>query len=134
MRTRVELLQGINGAEGFEANFMADFIYRPAPQWLFTAGPRMQIVNDKYASAFYSIGAADATSGLPAYSAAGGINYAGVDATARYYFSETFSIRAFAEWDRLLGDAADSPLVKQRGSADQVEVGLGAAYRFNYAW
>ncbi len=135
LRTRVEVLQGITGAEGFEANLMADFIYRPAPEWLLTAGPRMQIVNDKFASSFYSISATEAAvAGLKAYSAAGGINYAGVDATARYYFSETFSVRAFAEWDRLLGDAADSPLVKQKGSADQLEVGIGAAYRFNYAW
>ena len=133
----MEVLQGITGADGFEANFMADFIYRPAPQWLFTAGPRMQIVNDKYASAFFGLSQVEATqSGLAAtpYHAAGGINSAGVDATARYYFSDTFSIRGFAEWNRLLGDAADSPLVKQKGSADQLEVGIGAAYRFNYAW
>ena len=137
LRTRVEVLQGITGADGFEANLMADFIYRPAPQWLFTAGPRMQIVNDKYASAFYrSAKPRLRMSGLAAtpYHAAGGINSAGVDATARYYFSERFSVRGFAEWDRLLGDAADSPLVKQKGSADQLEVGIGAAYRFNYAW
>ena len=55
LRTRVEVLQGLTGAEGLEANFMADFIYRPAPQWLFTAGPRMQVVNDKFASAFFSV-------------------------------------------------------------------------------
>jgi outer membrane protein len=135
LRTRVEVLQGLTGADGFEANFMADFIYRPAPQWLFTAGPRMQIVNDKYASAFYSISATEASvAALTPYHAAGGINSAGVDATARYYFNEKFSVRGFAEWDRLLGDAADSPLVKQKGSADQLEVGIGAAYRFNYAW
>ena len=135
LRTRVEVLQGITGADGFEANLMADFIYRPAPEWLFTAGPRVQFVNDKYASSFYSISATEApVAGLKAYSAAGGLNSAGVDATARYYFSEKFSVRGFAEWDRLLGDAADSPLVKQKGSADQLQVGIGAAYRFNYAW
>ncbi len=136
LRTRVELLQGVTGADGFEANFMADFIYKPTPQWLFTAGPRLQAVNDKFASSFYSISATEAaaSSGLTAFHAAGGINYAGVDATARFYLTENFSLRAFAEWDRLMGDAADSPLVKQNGSADQFQAGVGAAYKFNYSW
>jgi outer membrane protein len=135
LRTRVEVLQGLTGAEGLEANFMADFIYRPAPQWLFTAGPRLQVVNDKFASSFFSITNAEAAaSGLTPYHAAGGINYAGVDATARYDMTQNFSLRAFAEWDRLMGDSADSPLVKQKGSPDQYQVGLGAAYKFNYSW
>ena len=137
LRARVEVLQGVTGADGLEANFMADFIYQPTPQWLFTAGPRMQVVNDKFASAFFSVTDAEyAASGnvLAPYHAAGGINYAGIDATARYNVSENFSLRAFAEWDRLLGDAANSPLVQQKGSADQMQFGLGAAYRFNYSW
>ena len=134
LRTRAELLQGVTGADGFAANLMADFIYQPLPQWLFTAGPRMQIVNDQYASAFYSINSRDAASGLSSYRASGGIDYVGVDASARYDLTARFSIRAFAEWDRLVADAANSPLIKQRGTADQVQVGLGAAYKFNYAW
>ena len=137
LRTRVEVLQGLTGADGLEANFMADFIYRPAPQWLFTAGPRMQVVNDKFASSFFSVTNAEAVASgnvLTQYHAAGGINYAGVNATARYDMTQNFSLRAFAEWDRLVGDAADSPLVKQKGSPDQYQVGLGAAYKFNYSW
>ncbi len=59
LRTRVELLQGFTGADGFEANLMADFIYRPTPQLMFTAGPRMQIVDNKYASAFFSTSAGE---------------------------------------------------------------------------
>ncbi len=135
LRTRVEVLQGVTGAEGFEANLMADFIYKPAPQWMFTAGPRLQIVDNKFASAFYSINTAEfGVSGLNVYNAGGGLNYAGVDATARYYLTENFSLRAFAEWDRLLGDASNSPLVQQKGSADQFQAGLGAAYKFNFSW
>ena len=131
LRTRVELLQGITGADGFEANIMADFIFRPGPQWLLTAGPRLQVVNDKFASAFYSTTAADS---VGAYNATGGAYTAGIDATARYNLTENFSLRAFADWNRLLGDAANSNLVQQRGSADQFQAGLGAAYKFNFSW
>lgn len=136
LRTRVELLQGVTGADGFAANLMADYIFSPSPQWMFTVGPRLQIVDEQYQSTFFSINAAEAAAsgGLKPFHAGGGLNSAGVDATARYNVSERFSIRAFAEWDRLLDDAADSPLVRQRGSADQVTAGIGGAYRFNFAW
>jgi MipA family protein len=135
LRTRAELLQGFTGADGFAANLMADFIYQPDPRWLFTVGPRLQIVDEQFQSTFFSITPAEAASGIfMPYRASGGLNSAGMDATARYALTENFSVRAFAEWDRLLGDAADSPLVKLRGSADQVTAGAGGAYRFNFAW
>ena len=133
LRTRVELLQGVSGAEGFAANLMADYIYTPDPSWMFTVGPRLQFVNTQYESTFFSITAAEAAiANLTPYHAAGGIHSAGVDATARYYVNDRLSLRAYFEWDRLVGDAADSPLVKQRGSEDQLQFGIGAAYRFTY--
>ncbi len=135
LRTRAEILQGVNGADGLAVNVMADFIYRPNPAWLLTAGPRLQFANTQYELAFYSVSESEAAvSGLAHYHASGGLNSAGVNATARYYFNDRFSVRGFVEWDRLTGDAADSPIVKSKGSEDQVQFGLGAAYRFNYAW
>ena len=135
VRTRVELLQGVTGADGFAANLMADFIYKPAPQWLFTVGPRLKFVDDQYNSAFFSISPLDSyRSGLPVYHAQGGLYSAGVDATVRYDLTERISLRAFAEWNRLTGDAANNPLVRLRGSEDQFQVGVGAAYKFNFAF
>jgi outer membrane protein len=135
LRTRIEALQGISGAEGLAANLMADYILSPDPAWLFTLGPRLCLVNTQYQSAFFSVSSADSgPSGLPAYHASGGLNSAGIDATIRYNLNEQLSLRAFAEWDRLVDDAADSPIVKLRGSADQYQFGLGAAYRFSVSW
>jgi len=133
LRTRLELLQGVTGADGFAANLMADFIFAPDSRWLFTAGPRLQFVNTQYESTFFSVTGGEAlASGLWSYHASGGLNSAGFDATARYNVSDRLSLRAFAEWDRLVGDAADSPIVKVKGSADQIEFGIGAAYKFTY--
>jgi outer membrane protein len=39
--------------------------------------------------------------------------------------------RLFVEYERLLGDAASSPVVAQRGSPDQISVGAGVTYSFN---
>ena len=133
LRTRVELLQGVTGSEGFVANLKADYIYQPNPQWQFTAGPRLQFADTQYVSTYFSISSAEAiTSGLPPYHASGGLNSAGLDATARYNVNERFSVRAFADFERLVGDSANSPLVKFRGSEDQFQFGIGASYTFNY--
>ncbi len=133
LRARAELLQGVTGADGLEARLKADFIYRPVPQWIFTAGPRLQFVNTQYASTFFSVTNSESSlSGLPVFHASGGVGSAGVDATARYYVSDNLSLRAFVDWERLTGDPGDSPIVKYRGSEDQVSFGVGAAIRFNY--
>ncbi len=52
--------------------------------------------------------------------------------TARYQVNNRLSLRAFGEWDKLVGDAADSPITK-RGSEDQFQIGIGAAYSFSYS-
>jgi outer membrane protein len=132
VRTRVDLLQGVTGAEGLTANFSADYVYKPDARWMFTFGPRMQVVSTQYQSTFFSVNSSEAAAtGLMPFHASGGIHSAGIDATVRYNVTDRFSIRAFADWERLLGDAADSPIVQVRGSEDQFEFGVGAAYTFD---
>lgn len=134
-RTRVELLQGVTGSEGFLANLAADLILSPTAPWLFTVGPRLRLADTQYQSTFFSVdsGIQSAVSGLPPYHASGGVSSAGIDATALYHVNERLSLRAFAEWNRLEGDAANSPIVRFRGSEDQFEAGIGASYKFHYA-
>jgi outer membrane scaffolding protein for murein synthesis (MipA/OmpV family) len=38
----------------------------------------------------------------------------------------------FSEYTRLLGPAADSSLVEERGSPNQFTFGVSAAYRFDF--
>jgi MipA family protein len=59
LRTRIELLQGISGTDGFVANLMADYIFVPDPAWLLTAGPRVYLVNTQYQSRYRKIGQCD---------------------------------------------------------------------------
>jgi outer membrane protein len=40
-------------------------------------------------------------------------------------------VHSYVEYDRLLGDAANSPLVTLRGSVNQTTVGVGASYSFD---
>jgi outer membrane protein len=55
----------------------------------------------------------------------------GAGTQARYFWTPQFATHAFIEYERLTGDAASSPLVEQRGTANQVTIGLGATYSFD---
>jgi outer membrane protein len=68
---------------------------------------------------------------LPVYNAGGGLYSYGAGAQLEYFLSPQWSAHVFGEYERLTGDAANSPLVTQRGSADQFTVGVGATYSFN---
>lgn len=126
-RTRVELLQGIGGHEGFVANFSADGVWRPSERWLLTAGPRLTIVSDDYADTYFSV---PLGAPLDSFDAEGGLHSAGLGASATYRLTPQVDLKFYAEYDRLLGDAADSPIVSDRGSEDQFTLGIGASYRF----
>ena len=58
---------------------------------------------------------------------------AGVGAAITWQATDKIETSAFAEYKRLMGPAADSSLVKERGSRDQFLIGLSATYRFDFS-
>jgi outer membrane protein len=47
-------------------------------------------------------------------------------------FNPQWEVHSYVEYERLLGDAANSPLVTARGSPNQTTVGIGASYSFDF--
>lgn len=89
------------------------------------------VVSDDYSEAFFSVDAADAdASGLPVFDAEGGFKDVGLTLVTSYSFSESWGVDAIANYTRLVGDAADSPIVDRQGSADQFLLGLSVRYAF----
>ncbi len=131
IRTRAELLQGATGNTGLALNLAADYIWRPASDWTLTFGPRAQIVNDEYASDYFSTQIAIRNNNcyVP-YHAEGGILTSGAELTGKYDLTRQISTKFYIDYNQLVGDAADSPRVSQRGSAEQVILGVGATYKF----
>ena len=98
---------------------------------IFSIGPRVTIVDDNYNQAFFGIDAGQsARSGLAEYDAGGGLQSYGVGTALILPVSKNLSAALLGGYDRLAGDAADSPLVLERGSRNQATVGLGLTYRF----
>jgi outer membrane protein len=131
LRSRTELKAGILGHSGFIIDESLDIVV-PVAQWTFSGGPRLRAVDSNVNAYYFSISPAESiASGLPVYDAKGGLRSVGAGAQARYQWNPQWATNAFVEFERLLGDAEDSPLVAVRGSANQVTVGLGIAYSFD---
>ena len=74
-------------------------------------------------------------SGLPAYEADGGFNKVGATLLGAFDLDGDltnggFALFAMGGYSKVIGDAADSPYVAQRGDADQWIVGAGIGYTF----
>ncbi len=131
-RARAELRQGFGGQGGFTADLSGDLIIPLNQQWMISGGPRLTLENTPALSPYFSIDPAQAlASGLPTYNAKGGFHSTGAGAQLRYQFTPQWEAHSYVEYERLLGSAAASPLVQQRGSPNQLTVGLGASYSFD---
>jgi len=68
------------------------------------------------------------TSGLPFYDADSGLNEYFLGAGGLVYLSKNWALSGGVRYSRLSGDAEDSPIVDDRGDANQWIAGLGVAY------
>ncbi len=131
-RARAEVRQGFGGHHGVVADLSGDFIVPLAPQWTVSGGPRFTLESSAATSPYFSVNLAQAlASGLPTFNARGGAHSAGAGAQLRYQITPQWEVHPYVEYQRLLGDAANSPLVKQRGSPNQVTAGIGISYSFD---
>jgi outer membrane protein len=130
-RIRAEARRGLGGHKGWIAVVSADYVARDADNWLFSIGPRVTFGNDRYHQAYFGVSpAASATSGLPAFSADGGLQAVGATAGFIRQLTPRWGIYSYAKYDRLVDDAGRSPLVRQFGSRDQFSGGLALTYTF----
>ena len=128
-RLRGELRKGVTGHKGWIGLAGADFVVREGDEWLFAIGPRLTWSDDRYHDAWFGVAPADAlASGLPAYDPGGGIQSFGATASLEAQLGPRWGIATYAKYDRLTGDAADSPLVRRLGSRDQFSGGLALTY------
>jgi len=131
IRLRSEVRKGIGGHDGLVGSAGADFVWRDGDNYVFSIGPRVLFSNARYQRAFFGVtpAAAQAT-GLPAYTPDGGMHAVAATSGLTYQFNRDFGMFAFARYERLVGDAAKSPIVRQFGSRNQASAGVGLTYTF----
>ncbi len=127
-----ELLKGLGGHDGLVGALGGDYVWRDGDRYVFSIGPRLLFSDDRYQRAYFGVTpeAALAT-GLPAYRPGGGIHGVALASGLSYQFSPSWGMFGYARYERLVGDAADSPIVRSDfGSRDQISGGIGLSYTF----
>jgi outer membrane protein len=132
LRTRTEVRQGFHGHHGIVSDITTDAVVPVGPQLTLSAGPRLTLATTPALTPYFNITPAQSLrSGLPIYDTKGGIRSYGAGAQARYLWTPQWATHVFVEYERLSGEPADSPLVTQKGSPDQVTIGFGVTRSFD---
>ena len=129
-----DLRYGVTGHDAFVGEVGADVFLRPSDRLTLNAGPRVFFGEDRYAQEYFGVSPAEAAaSGLEAFDAEGGALSAGLEIGARYRLNEDWGVEGAVTYDRLLGDAEDSPIT-EAGSADQYGVRVGLTRRITFGF
>lgn len=121
---------GVTGHNGLVGEIGGDYTFVPVDNLKFSLGPRASWASGDYMSSYFSVSAAESVaSGLPVFNAGAGFKSVGAEAQIRYDFNEYWAAESSATFDRLIGDAGNSP-VTGLGSKDQFGFKLGFVRKF----
>ncbi|WP_445193807.1 MipA/OmpV family protein [Sphingomonas sp. Tas61C01] len=131
IRGRAELRKGIGGHRGWVSDVSMDYVVRDHDRSVFSIGPRVTISDDRYNRAYFGVSPTDAAAtGLSRFKASGGIQAVGATAGLIRQITPVWGFYSYASYDRLVSDAARSPLVRAYGSRDQFSGGVALTYTF----
>lgn len=128
-RLRGEIRKGVTGHKGWIGIAGADYVVRDGDNWLFSIGPRVTWSGNRYQDAWFGVTPEDSiVSGVPAFDPDAGIQAYGATASFLTQLTPEWGLSAYGKYDRLTGDAADSPITRLYGSRDQFSGGLALSY------
>lgn len=131
-RIRAELRKGLGGHRALVGSLGADVIFRDDQNYIFSIGPRVRWADNRYHDRYFGVTPAVAgATGLATLDPNGGIYAVGGIANFTHRLGRNWGLQAYAGYDRLVGDAADSPIVRAFGSRDQFSGGAGLWLEFN---
>lgn len=131
IRVRTEVRRGIGGHRSWVGSVGADYVVRDADNYVFSVGPRIGLSDRNYQAAYFGVSAREAAAtGLPAYRPGSGAHSVGAVAGVYYSLGGRWGVVGYAGYDRLVGDAARSPFIRNFGKRDHLSGGAGLAYTF----
>jgi outer membrane scaffolding protein for murein synthesis (MipA/OmpV family) len=132
MRVGGEYLHDVSGVyDGWRGGLSLGYSREIGPGWSLNVEAALGLVSDDYADTFFSVSRSGArASGLDRYRAQGGADNLGVTLVLGHQVTDRLGLFGVVALQRLLGDAADSPIVADAGDPDQVMAGIGIAYLY----
>ncbi|MGB3503617.1 MAG: MipA/OmpV family protein [Mesorhizobium sp.] len=136
LRVRGEARYGIRSHSGVVVDVAADAFHDVTDTVRISAGPRLSAASEGYFDAYYGVNNAESlASGLTRFTpSSGGLKSVGAGGAITWKTTDQFTTSLFGEYARLQGPAARSSIVRERGSRDQLTLGVSATYRFDFSF
>lgn len=116
---------------GMTARFAGGYAHTFTPQLRLRSEIFTTWADDSYMESFFGVTAVQSQrSGMRQYRPEGGVKDVGLQLDLDYSLTQNWGVTGRLGYKRMLGDAADSPLVEDRGSANQLSTGLFLTYKF----
>lgn len=132
LRFHGEVRHGVSGNSAWSGDVAADLVH-DQDRWLLSIGPRVHLGDSRFTRTYFDVTALDALRSpyaIGPYRSDGAYVAVGGLASAEYRWTKRWSLLGNVGYQRILGDAADSPLVARLGSPDQFTGAVGVRYRF----
>ena len=124
--------RGFGGHEGITGAVGAKYRSELSPELTLWSGVQAVYGNGAFNDTYFGVTAAEsAASGLPETSIGGGFNEAALIFEARYALGDATALLGEVRYARLIGDAADSPVVQEDY---QPSLRLGLVRRFSFGF
>ena len=121
----------IDGNDGTIIRFNGGYKIPVDDVWHVSLGAFTTWADDDYMEAYFEVDAMDAAaSGLSTFDADSGLKDIGASVSVSYSQWDPWGVMGLLQYARLLGDAKDSPVTDDQGSAGQITAGLLATYKF----
>ena len=126
----VTVRKGLGGHKGVAGEFGVRHSAPLSDRLTLNSGLEARYGNARYMDAYFGVTPdQSASSGLAAYEPSGGIRSVGASLELRYQASDTIAFLGQVRTARLVGDAADSPVVQDRS---QLSAGVGVVRHFSF--
>lgn len=104
--------RGFDGHEGFVGEIGAKYRTDLSDRVTLWSGFELGYGDSEFTNTYFGVTPDQATAGRPAYSLGGGFTSAAITFEARYALTEKTSLLGEVQYGKLIGDAADSPVVQ----------------------
>lgn len=128
----VTMRRGFGGHEGVTGAVGAKYRTDLSPELTLWSGVQAVYGNGSFNDTYFGVTDAESvTSGLDAYAPGSGFNEAALTFEARYALSDSTALLGEVRYARLIGDAADSPVVQEEY---QPSLRIGVIRRFSFGF
>lgn len=131
LRWRGDVRKGLGGHRGWISQLGLDYVRRDADRWILGLGPRLSLADARYHRAWFGVSdTAAVATGRARYRPGGGVKSVGATGSAFYALTPHWALEGKVGYERLVGDAARSPIMRADSSRNQLTAAIGVNYTF----